>query len=217
MDVAGNFHYRSRAGLSGPHDPFFPSPPDQHLRRSKRLGPVRARKMGFIQRSICVLILTATLQHASSFLLPRLIARKASPPPAPLQYSVTDVAPSPTADLFTLPRGERTLRILESVENSDEAGGAGSGLSVATFQRLEKAWEGVKSMPKSKKEAGKAPVFVTESATPLQEGEPEFDAVVCGGTLGIFMAGALQNKGFRVCVVERDALKGRVQEWNLSR
>lgn len=41
--------------------------------------------------------------------------------------------------------------------------------------------------------------------------------VVCGGTLGIFMATALQRRGFRVCVVERGPLRGRAQEWNISR
>jgi lycopene cyclase CruP len=46
---------------------------------------------------------------------------------------------------------------------------------------------------------------------------PAFDVVVCGGTLGIFMATALQRKGFKVCVVERGPLKGRAQEWNISR
>ena len=31
------------------------------------------------------------------------------------------------------------------------------------------------------------------------------------------MATALQRKGFKVCVVERGPLKGRTQEWNISR
>jgi glycine/D-amino acid oxidase-like deaminating enzyme len=52
--------------------------------------------------------------------------------------------------------------------------------------------------------------------TPLPSA-PTFDAVVSGGTLGIFMACALQKRGFRVCVVERGPLKGRTQEWNISR
>jgi len=46
---------------------------------------------------------------------------------------------------------------------------------------------------------------------------PTFDVVVCGGTLGIFMACALQLRGFKVCVVERGPLRGRTQEWNISR
>lgn len=35
-----------------------------------------------------------------------------------------------------------------------------------------------------------------------------FDVIVCGGTLGIFIATALSSKGFRVGVVERNVLKG---------
>ena len=41
--------------------------------------------------------------------------------------------------------------------------------------------------------------------------------VVCGGTLGIFLAAALQLAGLRVAVVERGPLAGRAQEWNISR
>ncbi len=40
--------------------------------------------------------------------------------------------------------------------------------------------------------------------------------VVCGGTLGIFAALALQLKGRNVCVVEGGKLVGREQEWNIS-
>jgi hypothetical protein len=115
---------------------------------------------------------------------------------------------SPTADLNKLSRTERTLKILETVEkSSQEAGGAGSGLSPEAFLRLEKAWEGVRNM-KTGKAAGPAPQFVKtvsclvgnvgafartrrasdqpraeQVKTPLGE-EPKFDVVVCGGTLG---------------------------------
>ena len=36
----------------------------------------------------------------------------------------------------------------------------------------------------------------------------KFDVIVCGGTLGIFIATALSSKGLRVAVVERNVLKG---------
>lgn len=48
-------------------------------------------------------------------------------------------------------------------------------------------------------------------------GAPEFDVVICGGTLGILLAAALQQRGWRVCVLERGVLRGRDQEWNISR
>lgn len=45
----------------------------------------------------------------------------------------------------------------------------------------------------------------------LPEQQPEFDAVVCGGTLGVLVALALQLKGHRVAVVERRRVVGRTQ------
>ncbi|KAE9614931.1 putative lycopene beta-cyclase [Lupinus albus] len=47
--------------------------------------------------------------------------------------------------------------------------------------------------------------------------EGSYDVLVCGGTLGIFIATALSARGLRVAVVERNVLKGREQEWNISR
>ncbi|MCO5609180.1 hypothetical protein L7F22_063403 [Adiantum nelumboides] len=44
-----------------------------------------------------------------------------------------------------------------------------------------------------------------------------YDAVVCGGTLGIFVAAVLSSKGFKVAVIEKGKLQGRSQEWNISR
>ena len=45
----------------------------------------------------------------------------------------------------------------------------------------------------------------------------EYDAVIAGGTLGIAIAAALAMSGFRVLVIERGLLRGRDQEWNISR
>eukprot|EP00953_Heterococcus_sp_UTEX-ZZ885_P013001 7435-Heterococcus_DN1.PRE.2 len=64
-------------------------------------------------------------------------------------------------------------------------------------------------------DAGPAPQFVKESSELLATA-PAYDVVICGGTLGIFMATALQLKGWNVAVVERGALAGRQQEWNIS-
>lgn len=44
-----------------------------------------------------------------------------------------------------------------------------------------------------------------------------FDVLVCGGTLGIFIATVLASKGLRVGIVERNIIQGREQEWNISR
>ncbi len=45
----------------------------------------------------------------------------------------------------------------------------------------------------------------------------DFDLVIAGGTLGILLAASLQQKGWRVAVLERGRLRGRKQEWNISR
>ena len=51
----------------------------------------------------------------------------------------------------------------------------------------------------------------SEASSPL-----DYDVTVCGGTLGIFIALALQLQGHRVAVVEAGKLLGREQEWNIS-
>jgi lycopene cyclase CruP len=45
----------------------------------------------------------------------------------------------------------------------------------------------------------------------------DWDVVVCGGTLGILLGAALAQRGWRVALLERSTLRGRDQEWNISR
>jgi lycopene cyclase CruP len=45
----------------------------------------------------------------------------------------------------------------------------------------------------------------------------DVDIAIAGGTLGIILAAALQQRGLQIAVMERGELKGRVQEWNISR
>ncbi|WPF87905.1 FAD-binding oxidoreductase [Cyanobacterium aponinum AL20118] len=45
----------------------------------------------------------------------------------------------------------------------------------------------------------------------------DFDVVICGSTLGIFLATTLQQKGYKVAIIEKNILLGREQEWNISR
>ena len=45
----------------------------------------------------------------------------------------------------------------------------------------------------------------------------EFDVIICGGTLGILLATGLQQNGFNIAVLEKGKLRGREQEWNISR
>ncbi|MDZ8035008.1 FAD-binding oxidoreductase [Nostoc sp. DedSLP04] len=59
------------------------------------------------------------------------------------------------------------------------------------------------------------PTLVKESQQPL--GVVDFDVLICGGTLGILIGCALAVKGLRVALLERGILRGREQEWNISR
>lgn len=59
------------------------------------------------------------------------------------------------------------------------------------------------------------PSVIKESNEPL--GTLDWDVVICGGTLGILIATALQKRGWRVALIERGILRGREQEWNISR
>ncbi|HBE16183.1 MAG TPA: FAD-dependent oxidoreductase [Cyanobacteria bacterium UBA11149] len=59
------------------------------------------------------------------------------------------------------------------------------------------------------------PTGVKESQDTL--GSTDWDVVICGGTLGIMMGVALQKRGWRVALIERGILRGREQEWNISR
>lgn len=57
-------------------------------------------------------------------------------------------------------------------------------------------------------------VMATDSALLPQV---EWDVVICGGTLGILLGCTLVQQGWRVALIERGVLRGREQEWNISR
>ena len=59
------------------------------------------------------------------------------------------------------------------------------------------------------------PMVVKQSNLPLET--VDWDVVVCGGTLGILIGCALAQLGWRVALIERGVLRGRDQEWNISR
>ncbi|CAM8957454.1 unnamed protein product [Rhodiola kirilowii] len=114
----------------------------------------------------------------------------------------------------------RTQRIMESIPLSGEVGGAGGTYSYNALKRLDQLWINICSA-KSVMEEPKQVVFdypglFKDFETTSKEVEM-FDVLVCGGTLGIFIATALSLKGLRVGIVERNQLKGREQEWNISK
>ncbi|MBE9004858.1 FAD-binding oxidoreductase [Fortiea sp. LEGE XX443] len=62
-----------------------------------------------------------------------------------------------------------------------------------------------------------APITTVVKENQQDLGNVDWDAIVCGGTLGILIGCALAVRGLRVALIERGILKGREQEWNISR
>ncbi|XP_058220369.1 uncharacterized protein LOC131330713 isoform X1 [Rhododendron vialii] len=114
----------------------------------------------------------------------------------------------------------RTQRIMESISVSGEVGGAGGSYSYDALKRLDQLWSGICSaqtdLLEPQKVVSSVPGLFSQSDVAGKAVET-FDVIVCGGTLGIFIATALSCKGLRVGIVERGLLKGREQEWNISR
>ncbi|KAL7560056.1 hypothetical protein ACA910_016118 [Epithemia clementina (nom. ined.)] len=118
-----------------------------------------------------------------------------------------------------------TERIMKSVVPENQAAGAGGASTWEAFQRAEANWARLKEYMPGVEDV--PPPFVTEEggkgnpkcfAKLLYQKEKslDYDIAVCGGTLGIFFATALQLQGHKVCVVEAGKLRGREQEWNIS-
>ncbi len=59
------------------------------------------------------------------------------------------------------------------------------------------------------------PTVISESNEALNEFDA--DIIISGGTLGILIAASLQKRGNHVILIEKGELKGREQEWNISR
>lgn len=119
----------------------------------------------------------------------------------------------------TLFSSEKTMteKIFERVIEGDSSTGAGGASSFQALLGLNRAWEQLKD------EGWKKPIppivfpyeedlWEDSSSTSL-----DYDVVVVGGTLGVFYAYTLQSKGYRVAIIERGQVKGRSQEWNISK
>lgn len=96
--------------------------------------------------------------------------------------------------------------------------GAGGQTSLRALEGLDAAWRAMREGGTggggdafARRESG-------DAGTRGGGGEAfAYDVAVCGGTLGVLVASALQRRGARVVVIERGALAGRAQEWNISR
>jgi len=131
----------------------------------------------------------------------------------------------------------RTQRIMEKVPIEGQTGGAGGSSTWSALLRADENWKRLrdsKAFTYDEKillpvqDGKEKPIsFVTSDGTDgnkesweklrsQQETGVDFDVVVAGGTLGIFIALAIQKKGHTVCVIEGGKLQGREQEWNIS-
>ena len=81
------------------------------------------------------------------------------------------------------------------------------------LQKADALWSAYKSPEKSENRS--IPTAIAEKTTLLEK--IDWDVVICGGTLGILLGAALAALGWRVALLERGVLRGRDQEWNISR
>ncbi len=78
------------------------------------------------------------------------------------------------------------------------------------LRRADQLWQALRAP-----EPNAPPAVVNREADRL--GDCDFDLAIGGGTLGILLATAWQQRGRRVVLLERGELRGRDQEWNISR
>ena len=102
-----------------------------------------------------------------------------------------------------------------ALERGEDGGGAGAGTSLAALAAAEARWAALRAPGGGAPPA--RPDFLRRLPRPAGAAEMEVDVAVAGGTLGVFFACALQQRGWRVALVERGRVEGRGQEWNISR
>ncbi|MGB3262522.1 MAG: FAD-dependent oxidoreductase [Microcoleus sp.] len=83
------------------------------------------------------------------------------------------------------------------------------GNALQGLQKVDRLWNNLKQ------NTAPAPQAVKHNQQPLET--LDFDIVIGGGTLGILIGTALAVRGWRVALLERGILRGREQEWNISR
>jgi hypothetical protein len=132
---------------------------------------------------------------------------------------------------------------MESTSDAGQTGGAGGVSTWEAFQRADSNWDRLKSSEGFDYDVAASlqtvqngipppPQFVTEDggagnpkcweklrsqqSNSNSGGCLDYDVTLCGGTLGIFIAQALQLQGHNVAVIEAGKLMGREQEWNIS-
>lgn len=83
------------------------------------------------------------------------------------------------------------------------------GTALEDLRRADRLWQTYRT--------GNLPVTPVVQTDPQRLDAMEWDLVICGGTLGILIGAALAQQGWRIALLERGILRGRTQEWNISR
>ena len=157
--------------------------------------------------------------------------------------SVLSVTVEESSETTNSRRKMLSQRMMEKASSTGQTGGAGGTSTWEGFVRAEENWarlkqsrefsynptllrqtqEGIPPPIKFVVDDGaagnpKAWARLREQSEQAMDGKPklDYDVIVCGGTLGIFVATALKLKGHSVLVVEAGKLRGRQQEWNIS-
>jgi len=115
-----------------------------------------------------------------------------------------------------------TKEIFEKSSQLESSGGAGGSSSLKGLINLETTWQGLKSgdwkkPPKQIVYDKSADDLMATSDYSQSTSAMDYDIIICGGTLGIFYAVAMQQLGYKVSIIERGKVIGRTQEWNISR
>ena len=83
------------------------------------------------------------------------------------------------------------------------------GDPLAGLRRADALWQAIRD--------NSLPVPTVVQSSPDRLSRVDWDVVICGGTLGILVGAVLAQQGWRVALLERGELRGRAQEWNISR
>ena len=88
-----------------------------------------------------------------------------------------------------------------------------SGNPLIGLRKADELWNSYKQGDRNPPEV----IAQSSQALNFDEKSVEYDVAICGGTLGILLGAALSQQGWKVVLIERGELRGRDQEWNISR
>lgn len=108
-----------------------------------------------------------------------------------------------------------TVRILytKDMNKTEQILSSIPGNPLRGLTKADELWDTYKAAHK----VGARPVPSVMTQSPSALASVEYDVAICGGTLGILLGAALVARGWTVALLEQGTLRGRDQEWNISR